>query len=164
MLSVAIKDPLMLIRMIELLLAYYIQNHYVAQKTKQKLVVRQDFLHWNAHIFFFGLILWDIPNSITPQTPSACYWPWFDYLYSLVPASAGWSPLLPPPPFFFFVQVRGTGKDWKEMKEMFYLTMHSTHFILRGLRLVPVPVAGVRYNNLLWMCTLNTLTWPNQNE
>ena len=25
---------------------------------------------------------------------------------------------------------------------------------------VPVPVTGVRYNSLLWMCTLNTLTWP----
>ena len=28
-------------------------------------------------------------------------------------------------------------------------------------RLVPVPVTGVRYNSLLWMCTLNTLTWPD---
>ena len=27
-------------------------------------------------------------------------------------------------------------------------------------RPVPVPVTGVRYNSLLWMCTLNTLTWP----
>ena len=27
---------------------------------------------------------------------------------------------------------------------------------------VPVPVTGVRYNSLLWMCTLNTdLTWPD---
>ena len=28
-------------------------------------------------------------------------------------------------------------------------------------RPVPVPVTGVRYNSLLWMCTLNTLTWPD---
>ena len=27
-------------------------------------------------------------------------------------------------------------------------------------RPVPVPVTGVRYSSLLWMCTLNTLTWP----
>ena len=24
-----------------------------------------------------------------------------------------------------------------------------------------VPVSGMRYNSLLWMCTLNTLTWPD---
>ena len=29
---------------------------------------RPNFLHWNAHIFLFGLILRDIPNFITPQT------------------------------------------------------------------------------------------------
>ena len=28
-------------------------------------------------------------------------------------------------------------------------------------RMVPVPVTGVRYNSLLWMCMLNTLTWPD---
>ena len=28
-------------------------------------------------------------------------------------------------------------------------------------RHVPVAVTGVRYNSLLWMCTLNTLTWPD---
>ena len=27
-------------------------------------------------------------------------------------------------------------------------------------RPVPVPVTGMRYNSLLWMSTLNTLTWP----
>ena len=26
----------------------------------------------------------------------------------------------------------------------------------------PVPVTGVCYISLLWMCTLNTLTWPDQ--
>ena len=26
---------------------------------------------------------------------------------------------------------------------------------------VTVTVTGVRYNSLLWMCTLNTLTWPD---
>ena len=25
-----------------------------------------------------------------------------------------------------------------------------------------MPVTGVRYNSVLWMCTLNTLTWPDQ--
>ena len=28
-------------------------------------------------------------------------------------------------------------------------------------KLVNVPVTGVRYNSSLWMCTLNTLTWPD---
>ena len=67
--------------------------------------------------FSFGLILRDIPNSLTPQT-TLCLLP-LDCSYSLVPASAGG-----PPP-------------------------------------LPVPVTGVRYNSLLWMCTLNTLTWPD---
>ena len=31
-------------------------------------------------------------------------------------------------------------------------------------RPVHVPVTGVRYNSLLWMCTLNTLTWPDQKK
>ena len=25
----------------------------------------------------------------------------------------------------------------------------------------PVPMTGMRYNSLFWMCTLNTLTWPD---
>ena len=65
--------------------------------------------------------------------PSVCYRPRSDCLYSLVPASAGDSPLLTPPP--------------------------PTLFSCSGQR--TVPVTGVRYNNLLWMCTLNTLTWPD---
>ena len=28
-------------------------------------------------------------------------------------------------------------------------------------RPVPVPVTDVHYNSLFWMCTLNTLTWPD---
>ena len=28
-------------------------------------------------------------------------------------------------------------------------------------RPVPVPMTGVCYNSLLWMCTLNTVTWPD---
>ena len=28
-------------------------------------------------------------------------------------------------------------------------------------RSVPVPVTGVHYNSLLWMCMSNTLTWPD---
>ena len=31
----------------------------------------------------------------------------------------------------------------------------------RGTRPVPVPVTCVSYNSLLWMCTLNSLTWPD---
>ena len=29
-------------------------------------------------------------------------------------------------------------------------------------RPVPVPLTGVRYTSLLWMCTLNILTWPKR--
>ena len=28
-------------------------------------------------------------------------------------------------------------------------------------RSAPVPMTGVHYNSLLWMCMLNTLTWPD---
>ena len=44
----------------------------------------------------FGLILRDIPNSITPQTPSACYRPRSHCLYLPVQ-----TPPPPPPPSFF---------------------------------------------------------------
>ena len=71
------------------------------------------------------------------MTVSACYRFRSDCSYSLVPASAGGSP---PPlryyPFFPWLGQRNRRRP------------------------VPVPVTGVRYNSLLWMCTLNTdLTW-----
>ena len=65
-----------------------------------------------------------------------------DCSYSLVPASAGDPPLLPPPPPLFLVPDRRTVEG-------------------RYLCPVPVPVTGVRYNSLPWMCTLSTLTRPD---
>ena len=59
-----------------------------------------NFLHWNALIFLFGLILRDIP-------PSTCYRFQLDCLYSLVPTSAGGLPLLHPPLLFLPVPVTG---------------------------------------------------------
>ena len=47
------------------------------------------------------------------------------------------SPLSPSPPFFPCPEQRNRRRP------------------------VPVPVTGVRYDSLLWMCTLNTLTWPD---
>ena len=51
--------------------------------------------------FSFGLILWDIPNSITPQTPSACCRFRSDCSYSLVPPVQAVPPPLTPSPNFF---------------------------------------------------------------
>ena len=57
-----------------------------------------DHLNWAK--FLFGLILRDIPNTITPQTS--------DCSYSLVPASAGGPPYSLP--HCFHVTDRGTGE------------------------------------------------------
>ena len=78
--------------------------HYVAPQFyifRLTIKIAPNFLHWNAYIFLFGLILWDIQNSITPQPPSTCYQFRSDCSYSLVPASAGGTPLLPPTLIFF---------------------------------------------------------------
>ena len=37
--------------------------------------------------------------------------------------------------------------------------MYGFLVLLYRRRSVPVPVTGVHYNSLLWMCMLNTLTW-----
>ena len=98
--------------------------------------IAPNFFHWNAHIF----LLRDIPNFITPQTT-----------LRLLPIPVGllvlpctwqcrWFPLLP---LTFFFPCPGQ-RNWR--------------------RPVPVPVTGVRYNSLLRMCTLNTLTWPDMTD
>ena len=69
--------------------------------------------------FSFGVILRDIPNSLTPQTTIRLL---------LIPVGL--------------------------------LVLPCTRQCRRSPPL-PVPVTGVRYNSLLWMCTLNTLTWPD---
>ena len=64
------------------------KTHYVQ--------IAPNFLHWNAHIFLFGLILRAIPNSITPQsTLRQLPIP----VGLLVLPCAGCLPLLPPPLF-----------------------------------------------------------------
>ena len=86
--------------------------------------VAPNFLHWNAHIFLFGLILRDIPNSITPQTPSACYRPRSDCLYSLVTARPY---SLPPPPLFSLVPDRGTCARDRRALQLLALNVHVKH-------------------------------------
>ena len=91
-----------------------------------------NFLHWNAQKFLFGLILHDIPNSITHQTT-----------FHLLPTPVGLlvlsvPPYSLPPPFF-------SPSRTKELAKATTL----------------VPMTGIHYNSLLWMCTLNTLTWPD---
>ena len=46
---------------------YVALQFFIFQQTVQ---IASNFLHSNAHIFLFGLILRDIQNSITPQTNS----------------------------------------------------------------------------------------------
>ena len=98
--------------------------------------IAPNFLHWNAHIFLFDLILRDIPNSITPQTTLRLLPIPVGLLVLPCTCQCRRPPLLPSP----FFSCPGQ-RNWR--------------------RSVPVPVTGVRYNSLLWMCTLNTLTWPD---
>ena len=44
---------------------YVASQFFIFRRTAQ---IAPNVLHWNAHIFLFGLILRDIPNSKTPQT------------------------------------------------------------------------------------------------
>ena len=48
---------------------------------------------------------------------------------------------------------------WLHRSMSIWIVLNCSAFYL--VRPVPVPVTGVRYNSLLWMCTLNTLTWPD---
>ena len=102
--------------------------------------IAPNFLHWNAHIFLFWLN--HTGHSKFHNTSNTLH---------LLPTLVGLCVLsctrqclvVPPPPYslppFFPVPDRETSKGW----------------------LVPVPVTGMHYNILLWMCTLNTLTWPD---
>ena len=104
--------------------------HYVAPQFfifRRTVQIAPNFLHWNVHIFLFGLILRDIPNSITPRIT-----------LRLLPIPVQAVP--PPPPYSLPPFVPCPGQKNRR-------------------RPVPVPVTGVRYNSLLWMCTVNTLTW-----
>ena len=75
--------------------------HYLLWQTIQ---IAPNFFHWNAHIFLFGLILWDIPNSITPQTtlrllPTSV-------VLVVLPCTHQYRQFPPPPPYplhFFFL-------------------------------------------------------------
>ena len=72
-----------------------LQNHYVAPFL--------PFTIWNAHIFPFWLNHTGHSKFHNTLTPSACYRPRSDCLYSLVPASAGGPPL--PSPFLLLLQL-----------------------------------------------------------
>ena len=85
----------------ELLSAYYVQKsprgHTNSLFFDDPSKLRQTYFIEMRTYFSFGLTLRDIPNSVTPQTPSACYRTRSDCLYSLVPANAGATPPPPPP-------------------------------------------------------------------
>ena len=78
--------------------------------------------------FSFGLILWDIPNSVTPQTTLRLLPIPVGLLITPCTRQCRRSPLTPSPIFLFLSRTEE----------------------------VPVPMTGVHYNSLLWMCTLNT--------
>ena len=69
--------------------------------------IAPNFLHWNAHIFHFGLILRDIPNSITPQTTIHLLPILVGLLVLSYTRQCRRSPLTPSPPYslppFFFL-------------------------------------------------------------
>ena len=99
--------------------------------------IAPNFLHLKcAHIPF-----WLNPTGHSkfhnPVTPSAYYRHRSDCSYSLVPASAGRRSSSALPNF-----VSCPGKRCRR-------------------RPVSVSVTGVRYNSLFWMCTLNSLIWPD---
>ena len=118
-----IKDPLLLVKYFR---PIKFKTHYVApQSFIFRRTVKISFNEIRTY-FSFGLILRDIPNSITPQTT-----------LRLLPIPVGllvlpcthqcrWSLLTPPPPPFFSCPGQRNQR-----------------------RPVPVPVTGVRYNSLL---------------
>ena len=90
--------------------------------------------------FSISLILQDITNSITPQTTLRLLLILVELLVLPSTCQCRRSPLTPSTFLFSCLGHRNLRKP------------------------VPVTVTGVRYNSLLWMCTLNTwpdLTWPD---
>ena len=82
----------------------------------------------------FGLILQDIPNSITPQTTLR---------------------LLPIPVGLLVLPCTHQCRQSPLLSTPFFSCPRQR----KRRRPVSVPMTGVHYNSLLWMCTLNTLTW-----
>ena len=118
------------------------KTYYIAPKFyfRQTVEIAPNFLHWNVHI----CLLWLNPTGHSKhlKPPSACYRSRLYCSYSLVPASAGGPPLLHSPPY--------------SLPSFF-----SCPWQRNWWRPVPVPMTGMHYNSLLWMCMLNTLTWPD---
>ena len=120
------------------------KTHYVApqfsifQRTVQ---IAPNFLHWNAHIFLFWLNHTGHSKfHNTSKNPPPATDPSKTACHPLYPPVQVVPPLLPPPLFF---HSSGQRNRWRP---------------------VPLPVTDVRYNSLLLMCTLNTLTWPDLTE
>ena len=90
--------------------------------------------------FSFGLILWNIPNSITPQIPSACYRSRSNLYPPLTP-----SPLSPLP-----VPDRGTGNIIIKKK----INDHLAN-IVHVVRHINV-IEGRKEGNVLFNDALNT--------
>ena len=79
---------------------------FILRRTVQ---IAPHFLHCNVHIFLFGLILRDIPNSITPQTTLRLLPIPVGLLVLTIPASAG-GPLLLPSPLLFLTRTEEPAK------------------------------------------------------
>ena len=117
------------------------KTHYVAPQFYffgRPSKLRQNFLHWNARIFLFWLNptghskFHNTSNHPLPATNSNG-----TAHTPLYPPVQVVPPLLPPTIFF---SCPGQRNQWRP---------------------VLVPMTGVCYNSLLWMCPLNTLTWPD---
>ena len=85
-------------------LSYVAPQFFIFRRTVQ---IAPNCLHWNAHIFLFGLILLEILNSLTPQT-TLCLLPFPVRLP--VPVNCAYDTPPPPPllhpPFIFPVPDR----------------------------------------------------------
>ena len=92
------------------------------------------FIEVRTYSFFWGLILRDIANSITPQNT-----------LRLLPTPVG-------------LLVLPCTSHCRRFSPYPPLSLFPCPGQRNRRRPVPVPVTGVRYNSLLRMCTLNTLT------
>ena len=119
---------------ISLALIYFVL--YLRNIVLSKMCILYCLVPLNSILFnlvCFDLILRDIPNSITPQIPSACYRPRSDCLYFLVPASAGGPPYSPS--LFFLTRTTepakaGTCARDRRALQQLVLNVNVKHFDL----------------------------------
>ena len=94
--------------------------------------------------------------------------PWADTLSCSYVSLLKW---IKAPQFYIFqwtVQFAPTFHHWNVHIFLFGLILRDIQspltpspFFFLSWTEVPVPMTGMRYISLLWMCTINTLTWPD---